>query len=87
MLDEIEKSVLEKLTFEEHFHHILEEMDFPRPVVADVLKTLLVKEMVHAFTFNEKTNSALPTAFCDTDNLQDYLFRATKKGMDALYKG
>jgi len=85
MLDELERSILEKLTFEEHFHHLMEEVNASRPVLADILKIFLVKEMVQAFYQDEETGKVLPTAFCDTDNLQDYQFRRTRKGTEALY--
>lgn len=85
MLDELERSILEKLTFEEHFHHLLEEVDTSRPILSDILKAFLVKELVQAFYKDEETELLKPTAFCDTDNLQDYQFRRTKKGTDALY--
>mgnify|MGYP000226794311 CR=1 FL=1 len=85
MLDEIEKELLERLTFEEKLQHLLEEINAPKPVVIDVLKSLLVRDLVAAYRFDEQLGKVLPTPFYDADNMQDFMYRATKKGFDALY--
>lgn len=85
MLDNLERSILEKLTFEEYLHHLLEEVATSRPILVDILKTFLVKELVQAFYTDDETGQLKTTAFCDMDNLQNYQFRRTKKGTDTLY--
>ncbi|MFY0673619.1 MAG: hypothetical protein JXQ87_09445 [Bacteroidia bacterium] len=85
MLDTIEKDVLERLTFEEKLDHLLEEVNEPRPVVIDVLKGLLTKDMVQAYSFDENTGKATPTPFYDSDNMGEFMYRITTKGLDALY--
>ncbi|MGB0429263.1 MAG: hypothetical protein ACPGLV_02230 [Bacteroidia bacterium] len=85
MLDEIEKEILECLTFEESLAHIYEEIGRPKPVVLDVLKTLLTKDLVQAFAIDLKSGRPMPTPFYDSDKMDEFLFRITKKGIDRLY--
>lgn len=85
MLDEIEKELLACLTFEESLAHLLEEMDYSKAIIVDILKSLLMKEMVQAFYFDEEKDGNMPTAFYDSDSLGDFLFRISAKGLKALY--
>lgn len=85
MLDSVEKDVLERLTFEEKLDHLLEEVNEPRPVVIDVLKGLLTKDMVQAFRVDENSGKTIPTPFYDSDNMGEFMYRITTKGLDALY--
>jgi len=85
MLDDLEKDLLERVIFEETLAHLLEEMGQKRPIVVDVLKTLIMKDFVQAFYFDEQKNANVATAFLDADKLDDFLFRITNKGLNALY--
>ncbi|MBI1185110.1 hypothetical protein GC194_12615 [bacterium] len=84
MLDPVEKEILLSLTFEESLQNLLEETSEKPPVVIDALKTLLAKDMVQAFATDPTSGQLKSTAFFDSDNLFEFMFRATAKGLNAL---
>ncbi|NGP88566.1 hypothetical protein [Fodinibius halophilus] len=74
-----EKRVLEKLIFPEKFQVIKEETQLLHGELRDDLINLLSFGFVEAY---ERTGNKIAlTSFYDTDNLQDFTFQATSKGL------
>lgn len=74
-----EKRVLERLIFPEKFQDILEETGLMQGELRDDLINLLSFGFVEAY---ERTGNKISlTSFYDTDNLQDFTFQATSKGL------
>ena len=86
MLDTLDRNILELLTFEEEIAHLYEEISELKPVIADALKTLISRDLVLVFTRNEENGGLTKMPYFDSDNLDLYLFRMSKKGMDAFYE-
>jgi hypothetical protein len=80
-LDDIEFEILNCLYFVEPFEKILEEVDFPANVVADVLKTLIHKKMVVAMFWDDKIQDYKRSFIYDSDNMNSYSYLATKEGL------
>jgi len=74
-----ERQVLEKLIFPEKFEVIMEETGLLYGELRDDLINLLSFGFVEAYERNG-TKIAL-TSFYDSDNLQNFTFRATSKGL------
>lgn len=81
MLDPLEKKLIELVIFDESFESIVAEMNESRPIVGDVLKTLLVKEMVNVTTYNAEKGRFERSLTYDGDHLENYSFVATRKGL------
>lgn len=77
-----EKQVLEKLIFPEKFEVILEETGLLHGELRDDLINLLSFGFVEAYERNG--NKISLTSFYDTDNLQDFTFQATSKGLTEI---
>ncbi len=74
-----EKRVLERLIFPEKFQVIMEETGLLQGELRDDLINLLSFGFVEAY---ERTGNKIAlTSFYDTDNLQDFTFQATSKGL------
>ncbi|MGD8427927.1 MAG: hypothetical protein PVH63_09855 [Balneolaceae bacterium] len=74
-----ERRVLEKLIFPEKFQDIMEETGLLYGELRDDLINLLSFGFVEAY---ERSGSQIAlTSFYDSDNLQDFTFRATSKGL------
>jgi hypothetical protein len=83
-LEELELKILSLLLFPEKFKHIAEESgeaDFY--IVADVLKTLIVKDLVRIYESDEQGNY-MPVQFLAVDDLNFQWFRITTKGIIIL---
>jgi hypothetical protein len=76
-----ELEILNSLVFQESFSKILEETGQHAGELRDNLINLLNFGLVEAF---EKDNRVPSTAFFDVDNLQDFTFIATSKGLAAI---
>jgi len=74
-----EQQVLEKLIFPETFQDILDETGLLYGELRDDLINLLSFGFIEAYE-RSCTKIAL-TSFYDSDNLQDFTFRATSKGL------
>lgn len=74
-----EKRVLERLIFPEKFQDILEETGLLQGELRDDLINLLSFGFVEAY--ERSGNKIALTSFYDTDNLQDFTFQATSKGL------
>jgi len=77
-----EKQVLEKLIFPEEFQVILEETGLLHGELRDDLINLLSFGFVEAY--ERSGNKISLTSFYDTDNLQDFTFQATSKGLTEI---
>lgn len=77
-----ERRVLERLIFPETFQVIMEETGLLYGELRDDLINLLNFGFVEAYEV-EGTKIAL-TKFYDSDNLQNFTFRATKRGLSAI---
>ncbi|MDZ7771862.1 MAG: hypothetical protein U5K31_03865 [Balneolaceae bacterium] len=77
-----ERRVLEKLVFPETFQVVQEETRLQYGELRDDLINLLSFGFVEAY---EREGSAIHlSTFYDADNLQDFTFRATSKGLSAI---
>ncbi|NIR71894.1 MAG: hypothetical protein GWN00_37205 [Aliifodinibius sp.] len=74
-----EKRVLERLIFPEKFQDIMEETGLLQGELRDDLINLLSFGFVEAY--ERSGNKITLTSFYDTDNLQDFTFQATSKGL------
>jgi hypothetical protein len=83
-MNSLEHEILSLLTFPESFESILEEVktNYPAPVVADALKNLITDKWV--VPLNRETGIANPGAVYDTDDMHQFDYRATSKGLDLL---
>lgn len=79
-----ERLVLEKLIFPERFQDILEETELLYGELRDDLINLLSFGFVEAY--ERKGTKITLTGFYDSDNLQDFTFRATSKGLSEINK-
>lgn len=77
-----ERRVLERLIFPESFQVIMEETGLLYGELRDDLINLLNFGFVEAYE-NDGRKITL-TGFYDSDNLQDFTFRATKRGLSAI---
>lgn len=77
-----ERKVLEKLIFPEQFEVILEETGLGYGELRDDLINLLSFGFIEAY--EQEGNKIALTTFYDSDNLQDFTFRATKKGLSII---
>lgn len=77
-----ERRVLQKLIFPEHFYVVQEETGLQYGELRDDLINLLSFGFVEAY--EEKGKKITLTNFYDSDNLQDFTFRATKKGLSVI---
>lgn len=77
-----ERRVLQRLIFPESFQVILEETGMQHGELRDDLINLLNFGFVEAY---ERDGVKITlTGFYDSDNLQDFTFRATKRGLSAI---
>ncbi|MGM0546789.1 MAG: hypothetical protein ACQEST_08705 [Bacteroidota bacterium] len=77
-----EKRVLERLIFPEKFQVILDETGLMQGELRDDLINLLSFGFIEAY---EQTGNKISlTSFYDTDNLQDFTFQATSKGLTEI---
>lgn len=77
-----EQQVLEKLIFPETFQDIMDETGLLYGELRDDLINLLSFNMVEAY--ERDGNKISLTSFYDADNLQDFTFRATSKGLSKI---
>lgn len=83
MLDPLEKELLLLCIMQEPFYHLLNEMHQPKPIVVDVLKGLIVKDLV--FVLEESGSGKLTRTYSfDGDRIELYHFCASAKGLERL---
>ena len=84
-LDTIDLQILNALTFPEPFSLIVEEVNAPVSIIGDSLKTLMVKDLVKPLTENKETNRWEKGFFYNSDNMHEYQYQITSKGLDLLF--
>lgn len=77
-----ERNVLKRLIFPEEFEIIMEETGLQYGELRDDLINLLNFGYVEAY--EKSKNKITLTSFYDSDNLQQFTFRATQKGLKAI---
>lgn len=77
-----ERRVIERLIFPESFQVIMEETGLQYGELRDDLINLLNFGFVEAYEDDGKKITL--TGFYDSDNLQNFTFRATKRGLSAI---
>jgi hypothetical protein len=77
-----ELRVLERLIYPEKYQDILEETGLLQGELRDDLINLLSFGFIEAY--ERKGNKIALTSFYDTDNLQDFTFQATSKGLSEI---
>lgn len=77
-----ERKVLERLIFPEPFEVVMEETGLQYGELRDDLINLISFGYIEAY--EESGHKIALVNFYDTDNLQDFTFRATKKGLSAI---
>ncbi|RMG26483.1 MAG: hypothetical protein D6730_09050 [Bacteroidetes bacterium] len=80
-LNDIQFQILDALYFVEPFSALLQEVDAPEAVIKDELRILIDRDWVQVMEFVEEKGDYLRTAIYDADNMQQYAFLATKKGL------
>ena len=79
----IQYSILDRLFFTEPFSRLLEELNEPRNVLAAELKDLIVKGFVQSMEYDNQLKLWKRSLYYDSDNMNDYQYRATGKGIEA----
>lgn len=77
-----EQQVLNKLIYPETFQDILDETGLLYGELRDDLINLLSYHLIEAY--ERSGNKISLTSFYDADNLQDFTFRATSKGLSKI---
>jgi hypothetical protein len=82
-LSGLAKKIVSLLVFEETFDHIVEDVkDASRYAVADEIKTLIGKDLLHP---RKDLVSGKTSGFIyDSDHMEQYSFALTAKGMSLL---
>lgn len=82
-IDKLCKQVLSTLLFEETFEHICEDCGISnRKVVADIVKTLVVKDLVRVYEL--RSDRYVQVHYIEPDYFKDLYFRITAQGMEKL---
>ena len=82
MINDIQKSILNSLTFVEPFDTLVEEVHEPEPVIVDELRQLIDKRCVQVM---EKFEGKIRKSFYyDSDNMRAFQYQATSKGLEQL---
>jgi predicted transcriptional regulator len=82
-IDKHSLDMLKLLLFEETFEHICEEMTEPnRNIVADVLKQLIIKDLVKIFEL--RGDRFISVGYLEPDAFKGQYFRITSKGIRLL---
>jgi hypothetical protein len=77
-----ERLILDKTIFAEPFYTLLDETKLQRGALRDDLMCLLNAGLIEAYDMDK--SGQRKTRFCDTDNLEQYAYRATRTGLNSL---
>lgn len=83
-LSSIQYSIIDCLFFTEPFSRLREELNEPRNVLAAELKGLIVRGLVQSMEFDPRADLWKKSLYYDSDNMDDYQYRATGKGIEAF---
>lgn len=81
-LNDLQRQIINALTFTEPFDTLVEEVSAPEAVIADELKTLIDQRMVQVMV--EEGGHFQKTFYYDTDNMRAFRYEATSRGLDLL---
>lgn len=76
-----EITILRELIFQEPFEHLLAETGFTYGTLRDDLITLINHRFIEVF---ERESGAPASAFYDSDNIENFIFKATKTGLKKI---
>lgn len=82
---ELNKRILDCLTFAEPFKTLEEEVSVEVNQLADALKVLIVKDLVQPMRHNSSKDRWEKSMFYDSDNMHDFRYQITSKGLDILF--
>lgn len=77
-----ERAILDRVLFAETFDTLLEETQLKRGALRDDLMNLLNNGYLE--TYDTQPDGSRKVRFYDTDHLENYAFRATRAGLNAL---
>lgn len=77
------RKIIESLLFPESFDTLLEETELQRGEMRDDLMQMLNSGHIKAMVEGKEQHDNI-TSFFDSDNLEEYTFQATKRGLKAL---
>jgi hypothetical protein len=80
-LNDVQFDILDAIYFVEPLANILEEVDAPRAVVLDELRTMIDRGWVQVLRFDEARGDYVRTAIYDSDQMGDFRYLATKDGL------
>lgn len=80
-LNDVQFDILDAIYFVEPLENILDEVDAPRAVVLDELRTMIDKGWVQVLRFDEDRGDYVRTAIYDSDQMGDFRYLATKDGL------
>jgi len=80
-LNDVQFDILDAIYFVEPLENILAEVDAPRAVVLDELRTMIDKGWVQVLRFDEDSGDYVRTAIYDSDQMGDFRYLATKDGL------
>lgn len=81
-LNSIQYRILDRLYFTEPFENLLAEVSEPEPIVADELKTLIMKGYVQVMDYDQENGNWKKSLIYDTDNMRAFSYRATNGGIE-----
>ncbi len=79
--DPVALDILDKLYFPESLDALYEEVDAAPAVIRDVILSLLDNDLISILRYDDRRRDWLPTAIFDKDNLAEYRFVITRKGL------
>ncbi len=79
--DPVAMEVLDKLYFPEPLDTLYEEVKAAPSVIRDVILSLLDGGLISILRYDETRRDWLPTAIFDKDNLAEYRFVITRRGL------
>jgi len=82
-LDELSIEILGLLVFEESFVHICEECSIKdKNIVSDVLRVLIVRDLVRVF--EERDGKLVAVNYVEPDEYKNQFFRISAKGLKTI---
>lgn len=78
-----EKKVISLLVFVESYDSLLSDSGLQPGELRDDLINLIDAGLIEVFE-SENDARAIPTFYCDTDHLEQFSFRATRAGLNAI---
>lgn len=80
-LNDIQFKILDAVYFVEPFANILEEVEEPKAVLIDELRTLIDRGWIQVMAYDETRGDYQRSPIYDSDHMEDYAYLATKEGL------